>query len=52
MAVSQKAVSQPTLRLRRWMEEAKKTVPEGGEDSIMDLESNLPPLRGEGASVI
>lgn len=53
MAVSRNAVSQPTLRLRRWMEEAKKTVPEGGgEDSIMDLESNLPPLRGEGASVI
>lgn len=52
VAVSQKAVSQPTLRHRRWMEEAKAIAPEGGENSISDLESSLPPLRGEGASVI
>jgi hypothetical protein len=34
------------------MEEAKAIAPEGGENSISDLESSLPPLRGEGASVI
>jgi len=52
VAVSQKAVFQPTLRHRRWLEEAKTIVPEGGGHTISDLESSLPPLRGEGASVI
>ncbi|KAG9070472.1 hypothetical protein KI688_008008 [Linnemannia hyalina] len=49
VAVSQKAVLQPTLTRRRWMEEAKTIVPKGGGISIKDLESSLPPLCSEDA---
>ncbi|KAF9542693.1 hypothetical protein EC957_001748 [Mortierella hygrophila] len=52
VAVSQKAVSQPTLKHRRWMQGQKKVVPQGAEQSISELESGLPPLRGEGVSVV
>ncbi|KAF9997128.1 hypothetical protein BGZ80_006214, partial [Entomortierella chlamydospora] len=50
LAVKQKAVSQPTLKHRRWMEEQKSTTPLGALESVSDIETNLPPLRGEGTS--
>ncbi|KAF9536414.1 hypothetical protein EC957_011041, partial [Mortierella hygrophila] len=52
VAVSQKAVSQPTMKHRRWMQDQKKVVLQDAEQSISDLESGLPPLRGEGVSVV
>ncbi|KAG9071183.1 hypothetical protein KI688_008728 [Linnemannia hyalina] len=52
VTVPQKVISQPTLRLRRWMEEEKKIVPKCGEHSISDPEFGLLPFRGEGASII
>ncbi|KAF9903118.1 hypothetical protein EC991_004144 [Linnemannia zychae] len=52
VAISQKAVSQPALQHRRWMERVKSIVPEGGESSFNDLECNLAPLRGKSASII
>jgi len=52
LAVKQKAVYQPTFKHRCWMEEQKGVVPMGETDSISDIESNLPPLRGEGASYV
>ncbi|KAF8950831.1 hypothetical protein BGZ46_004327, partial [Entomortierella lignicola] len=50
LTVNQKAVYQPTLKLRRWLEGRKRVVAPGTERSISDIESSLPPLRGEGAS--
>ncbi|KAI7820375.1 hypothetical protein BC939DRAFT_457798, partial [Gamsiella multidivaricata] len=51
LAVNQKAVIQPTFRYRRWLQEASKVVPEGQPQSIEQIESQLPPLRGPEASV-
>lgn len=51
LSVSQKAVSQPTFKHRRWMEDQKKIVPQGAQESIADIESELPPLRGKDANV-
>ncbi|KAF8924209.1 hypothetical protein BGZ58_002040, partial [Dissophora ornata] len=52
LAVNQKAISQPTFKHRRWMETEKRLVPPGTTTSIEEIESGLPPLRGEGASII
>ncbi|KAG0011825.1 hypothetical protein BGZ80_000400 [Entomortierella chlamydospora] len=52
IAVSQKAVAQPILKHRRWMEAVKGNVPDYAEHSIADIESRMPPLRGKDASVI
>ena len=52
LAVNQKAIAQPTLKHRHWMEAQKMLVPPGATMSIQEIESALPPLRGEGASVI
>jgi hypothetical protein len=52
LAVKQKAIYQPIFRFRRWLEEEKKVVPDGQEESVSDIESRLPPFRGPGASVI
>lgn len=52
LAASQKAVSQPTLKHRRWMEEQKRIVPPGASESIEEIESELSSLRGEDSSVI
>ncbi|KAF9382227.1 hypothetical protein CPB97_007275 [Podila verticillata] len=30
----------------------KKVIPDGEQESISDIETNLPPLKGQGASVI
>ncbi|KAF8916557.1 hypothetical protein BGZ58_005260, partial [Dissophora ornata] len=49
LAVKQKAVYQPTFKHRRWMQEQKSIVPGDGMRSISDIETGLPPLRGEGA---
>ena len=52
LAVKQKAVYQPTLKHRRWMEEQREIVPPGETKSISDIESNLPPQCGAGASYV
>ncbi|KAI8602505.1 hypothetical protein EDD21DRAFT_403601 [Dissophora ornata] len=50
LAVKQKAVYQPTFKHCRWMEEQKALVPVDAARPITDIESSMPPLRGEGAS--
>lgn len=50
LAVSQKAVYQPTFKHRRWLEQRKGRAVEGTE-SIAHKETNLPPLRGPEASI-
>jgi hypothetical protein len=50
LAVSQKAVYQPTFKHRRWLEQRKEHAVEGTE-SISHKETNLPPLRGPDASI-
>ncbi|KAF9978802.1 hypothetical protein BGZ75_009899, partial [Mortierella antarctica] len=49
LAVSQKAVYQPTLKFRRWSEREKTVVPPGREQCLADIECRLPPLRGPDA---
>ena len=51
LAVNQKAVRQPTFRHRKWLEEQKSMIPAGSSDSISDIESNMPPLRGKDANI-
>ncbi|KAF9342319.1 hypothetical protein BGX26_007803, partial [Mortierella sp. AD094] len=51
MSVNQKAVYQPTFKFRGWTEERKREVPEGATQSIEEIESDLPPLRGPDANV-
>ncbi|KAI7816655.1 hypothetical protein BC939DRAFT_34161 [Gamsiella multidivaricata] len=48
--MKQKAVSQPTFKHRRWMGSKKNIVSDGGIESISNIETKLPPLRGEGGS--
>ncbi|KAF9159008.1 hypothetical protein BGX21_003433, partial [Mortierella sp. AD011] len=50
LAVKQKAVYQPILKFRRWFQNKKNEIPAGSTGSISNIESNLPPLRGESAS--
>jgi hypothetical protein len=50
LSVKQKAVYQPTLKQRHWMERRKARTM-CGPHSISEIESALPPLRGEGASI-
>ncbi|KAG9065426.1 hypothetical protein KI688_002751 [Linnemannia hyalina] len=54
LAVKQKAVYQPTFRFRRWLEDTKQeqVSVDGQQVSISDIESRLPPLKGQGSSVI
>ncbi|CAO3573943.1 unnamed protein product [Mortierella alpina] len=52
LAVKSKAVYQPHIKFRRWMEGQKKIVPPGEFNSISDIECGLPALHGENASVI
>ena len=49
LAVSHKAVYQPTLKFRHWSEQQKRAIPPGREESLADVESSLPPLRGPDA---
>ncbi|KAF9994920.1 hypothetical protein BGZ65_009442, partial [Modicella reniformis] len=51
LAIKQKAVYQPHFKHRRWMQEEKSKDPGNGLRSIQDIETALPPLRGEGASL-
>lgn len=51
LSVSQKAVMQPVFRHRRWLEELKQAKGENGSESITEMESRLPPVRGLGASI-
>ncbi|KAG9067630.1 hypothetical protein KI688_012415 [Linnemannia hyalina] len=48
------AVYQPTFRFRRWLEGEKQALLDVGEEhrTIAGIETELPPLKGEGASVI
>ncbi|KAF8925889.1 hypothetical protein BGZ58_000390, partial [Dissophora ornata] len=51
LVVKRKAVSQPTDNFAKWLENQKeKTIGAFTGKSISDLESALPPLRGEGSS--
>ncbi|KAI8357054.1 hypothetical protein B0O80DRAFT_99820 [Mortierella sp. GBAus27b] len=50
LSVKQKAVYQPTFKFRRWLER-RKAQPIDGSQSISDIESSLPPLRGNEGSV-
>ncbi|KAF9944767.1 hypothetical protein BGZ70_004356 [Mortierella alpina] len=63
LAVNQKSVLQPMFRHRRWLEDEKQKRPEGPErqdvlepnielQSIAEIESQLPPLRGPGTSIL
>lgn len=52
LAVKQKAVYQPTFRFRRWLESEKQIVSYGEHESIADIESHLPALKGQGASAL
>ncbi|KAF9903765.1 hypothetical protein EC991_003368, partial [Linnemannia zychae] len=52
LVVKAKAVYQPTLRFRRWQESEKTIVPDNEEESVHDIESRLPPLRGSASSVV
>ncbi|KAF8945173.1 hypothetical protein BGZ47_003134 [Haplosporangium gracile] len=54
LAVKQKAVYQPTFRFRRWLEDAKQeqVSVDGQQVLISHIESRLPPLKGQGSSVI
>ncbi|KAG0367474.1 hypothetical protein BGZ54_003818 [Gamsiella multidivaricata] len=49
LAAAQKAVYQPILKYRRWLEECKRIVLPGATESISDIESGLPPLCGDDA---
>ncbi|KAK3822858.1 MAG: hypothetical protein J3Q66DRAFT_437301 [Benniella sp.] len=51
LAVSQKAVYQPTLKLRSWTEHRKKEKTDEQTESVADIESRLPPLRGPDTNV-
>jgi hypothetical protein len=50
LSVKQKAVYQPVLKHRRWLERRRMETMEGGQ-SISDMESHLPPYRGPDGSV-
>jgi hypothetical protein len=52
LAVKQKAVCQRMFKHRRWMQESKAFIPPGLDDSITDIESRLPPVRGSDANVM
>ncbi|KAK3821335.1 MAG: hypothetical protein J3Q66DRAFT_426414 [Benniella sp.] len=50
LAVKQKAVYQPTFKLRRWSEHRKQAMEIDGR-SITEIETSLPPVRGDGANI-
>jgi len=52
LAVNQKSVMQPVFRYRRWLNTEKGMISESEPLSISQIESQLPALRGPGASVI
>ncbi|KAF8929937.1 hypothetical protein BGZ47_000819 [Haplosporangium gracile] len=52
LAVKQKAVYQPSFKFRRWLESEKKAAQEGVQETIEEIETRLPPLKGPGASIV
>jgi len=50
LAVKQKAVYQPTFKLRRWSENRKQATEIDGK-SITEIETSLPPVRGDRANI-
>ncbi|KAF9996824.1 hypothetical protein BGZ79_009439 [Entomortierella chlamydospora] len=51
LVVKRNAVSQPTKRFSKWLEVKKaNTIGVSTSRTIQDIESSLPPLKGEGAS--
>ncbi|KAF8933292.1 hypothetical protein EDD21DRAFT_351669 [Dissophora ornata] len=52
LTVNQKAVLQPLFWFRRWLEDEKQAIPDNQSESITDIESRLPPLRGQGSGII
>lgn len=51
LTVKQKAVYQPTFKFRRWLESKKRQKSTDGTLSISEIESSLPPIKGENASI-
>ncbi|KAG0082841.1 hypothetical protein BGZ92_011317 [Podila epicladia] len=51
LVVKRKAVAQPTKKLAHWIESQKRIIKVGADSTVSGVESGLPPLRGEGASV-
>ena len=51
LSVNQKAVYQPTFRFRRWLESQKVAVPDGKIESMANIETRLPPLRGPSSNM-
>jgi hypothetical protein len=52
LAVKQKAILQPNFKFRQWLENEKKKTQSGEQESLVAIESQLPSLKGLGASVI
>ncbi|KAF9117923.1 hypothetical protein BG015_006820, partial [Linnemannia schmuckeri] len=52
LVVKSKAVYQPNFRFRRWLENEKKAIPDDENESVLDIETRLPPLKGQEASVV
>ncbi|KAF9125383.1 hypothetical protein BGW39_007435 [Mortierella sp. 14UC] len=52
LAVKSKAVYQPNFRFRRWLKNEKKATPDGENESLQAIETRLPPLKGQMASVV
>ncbi|KAF9117406.1 hypothetical protein BGX30_005523, partial [Mortierella sp. GBA39] len=52
LAVKSKAVHQPMFRFRRWLEGEKQMIPDGEQESVGNIETRLPALKGQGASVV
>jgi hypothetical protein len=50
LAVKQKAVYQPIFKFRQWLEDKKKVIPTDNSPLIANIESSLPPFRGESIS--
>ncbi|KAF9569519.1 hypothetical protein EC968_002563, partial [Mortierella alpina] len=49
MSVKSKAIYQPIFKFRKWLNDGKNDQPEG-EQSIQDIESNMPAMRGADAN--
>ena len=52
LAVKGKAVYRPNFRFRRWLKNEKKATTDGEDESVHDIETTLPPLKGQKASVV
>lgn len=51
LVVKRKAVAQPTQKLQHWIENKKHATKIGTNRTVSEVESSLPPLRGDGTSI-